>query len=620
MFHSGKMAAARPPRVAAWVCSAFVLAHSLFLAEAAWATITVPRFESQWSVANTDQTLYLAFDPKKGLQVKEVLKKLDERRFGKWKFDAVEIQADFLKYLKPEEKEAPMEVIAMFWHSDHRMDFDAGHSLFFRHDREKSSFVTTGKWDDIPEGTTIDQCLPDIRRSIRLQEEFLTIFKKASLDQIERILAFILENEDPVTTNLGNHYFVQTAADFIGDQGGTAAEKIRERLSVSTTPRERALLIELIGSLPASKLSFDALIPYLDRSHPTDVRRMAILFLTRMDSFQATGEFARFLVEDDPDLASFLFLLCGEWNHSGPEVKNPAVLKPLADLAESMKRRRDSTTTDHLNRTVERYWSALYSYDHPRHLPILMDLALDKTNPNAVVAQRHIQELSGVEIKMDNLSPMMNWRKQNRPAFESPYDLQTPTGIASWLEAADRSGKRAQTILMKLWDFEPHINEGILIEKARNNEIARKLLADLWDKDRLSVDARRTLVKDHLSFRLVRVPNPPDEKRENLFTVEIAAVTDFPFPAGANIGYRQAIALDREPKLERYSEGFSLCGIAKRDGLGTLTGTSADGSKLNAIVQIRELETSLRDGANDYVLLWELEWKVEPLDLRSEPK
>lgn len=92
------------------------------------------------------------------------------------------------------------------------------------------------------------------------------------------------------------------------------------------------------------------------------------------------------------------------------------------------------------------------------------------------------------------------WWERHKQLLVPECDLRTTAGINVWLEAAAKAEPDVPKVLLKLWEFEPVIAETALIAAARTNPAARNVLAKLWGEGRLSVDARKTIVKNHLRF------------------------------------------------------------------------------------------------------------------------
>ena len=258
---------------------------------------------------------------------------------------------------------------------------------------------------------------------------------------------------------------------------------------------------------------------------------------------------------------------------------------------------------------------ALYSYGHPRHIPMLLDWGLDGNAPHAQDAMWLLPSLTGLTIPVGDRQAWRTWWERNKRVLDPEYDLRTAAGINVWLDASAKAEPDVQKILLKLWEFEPAIDEPTLIKIAGKNPLARTVLAKLWSDDRLSVEARKTIVRNHLSFHLEQVPATPDETSKNRYRVRIAATADFPFPSVAYqmIEYNGAIALNGEPVLANHqSVGFHLSDILNKGRSPFVTGVHGDRVVAHALVQVRE--------GNENAPVWELEWQPEPLEVDGDPE
>jgi hypothetical protein len=241
-----------------------------------------------------------------------------------------------------------------------------------------------------------------------------------------------------------------------------------------------------------------------------------------------------------------------------PKIKNPNVVIPLTDLVRTMRSQHLLDDPSHSGMAC-RVLEFLSYYNHPAHIPLLVEWATDKGHPTAEIAMYSLATLAGLPVKRHNADAWRLWLESNKSVLDKRYNLSSREGIIVWLEASEKAGAETQKILMNLWTFESTIPEEALIEEAKDNIIARNVLGDLWHKDRLSLPARRTLVKQHLSFHLVRVPTALDSPVGNFFSVQIAAKSDFPFPASAILRFRGAIALNAEPNSDHIIPQACAC-------------------------------------------------------------
>jgi hypothetical protein len=593
--------------VRTWNILLLFLVGSLLPVAPVNATSVIPTFDTQWSTARATYVVRLTFDQKTGFSVKEILKGANNAP-AQWNFEEDEFRKNLGFSVKRWNLKNPIEMIAFLRNEqDGKWHYNYSEFVFLQGN-------TIHSFGYVKPDMTRHTLLAALREAESLQLEFnVMLSRPMTRERLDELISFLLKHANPENVSrYQGDYFMENAKRQLGMHSPQASSWILERLVATQAERELTTLIELVRGFPPTDSAFETIAGFLDHSHTETVRRAAIRAVRSIDSFRALDLFIPYLTPDEPELASLLTPLNG-LDSPSPLVKNPVVVKPLAELVRAM---RSTHVLDDPNPPGMAYFllSFLSNYNHPRHIPLLVEWATDNTDPAANNAMFCLAELSGLPVRRNDANAWRLWWERNKSVLDEEYDLSSAAGLKTWLEASEKSDSDIRQILMKLWTFEPTIPEDALIEEAENSEIARNALADLWHKDRLSVSARRSLVKQHLSFHLVRVPTELDKPFGNFYSVRIAAKSNFPFPAGAIIHYRGAIALNGDPELKPFRTSFSLHRISSRTGLSTLTGFHADRDQLNAMVQLKEIDEPWRKSA----LLWELEWKLEPLTLRSE--
>jgi hypothetical protein len=597
--------------VRTWYLLFLFLCGTLFPIASGNADTSILTFDTQWSTARAACVVRLTFDTKTGLSVKEILKGVNNAP-AQLKFEEEEFRSKLASVLKRWDLKTPIEVIA-FLHVNHegRWNYEHSEFLFLQGD-------TIHGLERAEPGMTRHALLAALRETVSLQSGFNGLLTRPmTREQFDELVGFLLKHaqlgKPGRISRYQGDYFLENAKRHLGSYTPQALSWILERLLSSQAEREQNTLIELVLGFPPTDSAFEAVGGFIDRSHPLSLRRTAIRAVRSIDPYRALDLLIPYLTPDEPALTSFLWPLSGI-DEPPLEIRNPVAVKPLTDMILAI-RTRHLQNDPYPPATGYFLLEFLTNYNHPRHIPMLVDWATDDGDPNAGSAMQclaSISDLPGRPSRRDAKAWLL-WWDHNKSVLDRDYDLSTAAGIRAWLETSEKADKDIRAILMKLWTFEPTIAEDALIEEAKKNGIARSLLAGFWSKDRLSVSARRSLVKQHLSFHLVRMPNAPDSPVGNFFSVRIAAKSNFPFPFGTIIHYRDAIALNGDPQMEPFRTSFNLDGIL-RAGSSTLSGFHHDGDRLNAVVQLKELDDPRRNST----LLWELEWKLEPLVLRNE--
>ena len=368
-------------------------------------------------------------------------------------------------------------------------------------------------------------------------------------------------------------------------------------------------LLRLAGSTARGEVAFDAVAGLLDPERPSAVRYAAISALASIDPYRAQERLIPLLRADEPMLRSVFHVLRG----SDPFRLNPAVVEPLRKLTEAVRRRH----------RFDREALAQESYDladvlghlgHPKLLPGLVEWVQSDDHVSAEKATEVLRALTGMSPRED-AHEWERWWKKAKPLLEAKYDLRRARDRREWYRAYRSGGAEGRALLLRLWAFEPALDERAMVREAggEGGDVAKIALAALWTGGRLSSATKGDLVEKFLSVRL--------EERSDLSITDnrhlrIVGERRFPFPPGAWVHSRMSIVIGdgREATLDGSSGGTSSLGEgAKIQTLGSMSGGSYHGTpQARAILELRAVES---DAAGKAV--WKREWKLGPLRLQQ---
>ncbi len=384
-------------------------------------------------------------------------------------------------------------------------------------------------------------------------------------------------------------------------------EKALVALLQSAGAAARPVLLELAGATARGQQAFDTVADSLAPRQPRAVRRAAIAALARIDSYRAAERLAGLLEVEEPELR----LVLGALTAGEPSRLSPAVVEPLRKLVEVMRARQRRDRWAVVNESYALV-AAVGHHAHPRLLPGLLEWARTD-HPAAGQAAGELYRLTGLSPR-DDAKAWDAWWKKALPVLEARYDLRSAAGRTRWYRAWRTGSSETRRALLRLWAFEPQLDEPALVGETagKEGEVAKTVLAALWKHGRLSGATKGALVEKFLSVRLEEVPGRPISRAREL---RIVGTRHFPFPSEAWVNWRAGIVIgdDQQPKLEG---SFSSCSLGEGKGpllLGSLGGGSYPGSpRARALLELREVVYS-RGGQ----VVWKRQWALGPIRLQK---
>jgi hypothetical protein len=158
----------------------------------------------------------------------------------------------------------------------------------------------------------------------------------------------------------------------------------------------------------------------------------------------------------------------------------------------------------------------------------------------------------------------------------------------------------------------PHENG--LLKQATNNANAKHELATLWNAQHLSRAAKKAIVNQFVTFKLVE-EYPYDlirfpARRE----LKLMACADFPFPQSAwvQFGYNIAVATNPALAADDFGNTYSLGEPPAQ--FGSYSGTHPGHPEVRALIQMREVIY----GKWHPKTLWTIHKELKPITLRQE--
>ena len=436
-----------------------------------------------------------------------------------------------------------------------------------------------------------------------------------SIERTRQLIAFALEHHqpndprDPFRPFRPNYHLGQVAAalDHPGDdEQGLILQALRE----AKTPREHIILLNLAERIPLRDNAPDAVALFLPPSHPPAVREAAMEALSRINGCRAVDYLAPYLVPDEPLLLTVLTNLGPRsFPPQDPRLNRKAV-DALARLAQSIKE------SDQGKQVLQNIPGALSGqiahYMHPRLLPVLYALALSGDAASCAQSFSDLQAATGLKYEQADKTSWEAWRKKAQPLLDGDLDLQTAAGLELWMERYAQADPATQRILMNLWFFEPTVDEAALIDSAERNEAAKKALAELWQRDRLSEAARKAIVQRFLSVKLVSQPPEEAKKDKSLYGVAVVVSSSFPFPQAAWMDNREVISFGpRAPAFQDENWGNWSLQDKGAEGLSRTDSVhAASPPQVRAILELRE-----NGFPHSHDTPWTLTWNLGPIQL-----
>jgi hypothetical protein len=451
--------------------------------------------------------------------------------------------------------------------------------------------------------------LKDARDAIAVVEGRKTLLSHKPSAQRLRGLVQLLQRLPPA----GQLHHLYEAARAIAPLQPEEERALVELLRRPDFPVEPALLLAIAGATAKGDLAFAAVSERLGRKEEPEVRHAAIEALARIDAYRAQEALIPVLDIDEPALRDAL----AAFSSSEPFRQNPAALEPLEKLTKRVRARHRYGDRQTMINESYALSGVLRYCAHPRQLDGLFEWALADDHGSARQALIYLEEATGLNYEDANGKPLKEpwrqWRERAKPAIDTRYDLTTTAGRSAWCKAYHDADADIRRLLMRLWAFEPKIDEAALMNDAtakETSEAAKAVLAEFWKHGRLSGDSKKGIVEKFVRVRLEEVPNQPASSRQ----LRVVGERDFPFPEQAWVHHRADIAIgERKPTFEASgSYSISSLGVAGPLTLGTRGGGVYPGTpEARALVEVREVTPS-------HQVIWRHQWELGPLQLRSD--
>jgi hypothetical protein len=387
-------------------------------------------------------------------------------------------------------------------------------------------------------------------------------------------------------------------------------------LQHATAACDQAVLLELAG-LVRWNGAFDATAKFLDRGYAPAVRRAAMQALGQIDRYRAVDHLVPLLTLDEPELRIALLSLGPVWYPPQDRILNIKAVDPLAKLARDLRTRHHEQGPQVLLNESYALAAQLERYFHPRLAGILYEWALANDHASSEQALSDLKSAAGLKLNRGDADAWREWWKNAQPLLEKEYELRTDEGRDVWMKAWQAADEATREILMRLWFFEPEIDESAILAVAKQSDVARLVLAELWQRKRLSPETRKAIVEHFLRFKLIE-ENVHTPMYRTWRSYGFVAETDFPFPADSWVSARSDLSqTEREPKIDESDSGGS--GSLQTAALGAFRSMGAQSNPgnplLRGVIELREV-----DHQNGGKVLWTLRWTPEPLRLQHLPE
>jgi hypothetical protein len=432
-----------------------------------------------------------------------------------------------------------------------------------------------------------------------------------SADRARKLLDFLLGHSESSAS-----YHLGLIARGLKPAHRAEEGAVLEAIKQAAVPAERELLLRLAGAVPLSGGAFEEVADWAERVHPPEVRRAAIESLARVVPYRAAGRLARLLSVDDPEVESVLRAV---GDGADPDLSprlNPEAVDALLVMACDLRQRVKAEGRDARRKLGDLLLDQVHHYAHPRLVPVLYEWARADAHGTGLRAYCYLRSLTGLEYAPEDRASWEAWWQGASRVLGARYDLQTEAGRRAWLEAYQYTDPAARRLLMRLWLFEPEIDEAWLLKAARGKkeaDAAKAVLADLWRGRRLSPETKEAVVRAFVAVRLVEEPSPNRKQFPGSRELRLVADRDFPFPEEAWVqpGYDITIG-DRPPRLGDSWGAISL------EGTGSITLGAMGGGKYlgspsaRAVLAVREVNP--HDGNK---VAWQVQWSLGPVQLRD---
>jgi hypothetical protein len=423
-----------------------------------------------------------------------------------------------------------------------------------------------------------------------------------SAERVRQLVRF-LEAQQPA----GRRHHQHAASARLRPLAAVEEQALAALLTKPDSPVDRVVLLELAADTARDPAVFKAAASHLDRRQPAAVRRAAIHAVAAIDPYRAQEQLAPLLDVAEGELRDVLQAL----RQGEPFRLNPVVVDPLRKLTEAFRQRQQRDRHALANESYA-LAGVLRHYGHPRLLAGLVAWVRADDHVSANQAESELRAWTGLGLR-ENPRAFEAWWGKAEHVLGAEYNLREAAGRERWYTAWLAGNAGVRQILLRLWAFEPAIDEPSLIREAAGarEEGAKAVLATLWKHGRLSGKAKKTIVEKFLTVELEEVPLQDAGARREL---RIVGRRRFPFPPEAWVRWRAAIEIgDRKPALDDSWNSRSLGESEGPLSLGSLGGGSHPGRpEARAILEVWE-----QDSHGDKAVVWKHQWNLGPIRLRE---
>lgn len=411
-------------------------------------------------------------------------------------------------------------------------------------------------------------------------------------------------------------YLLGKIAEALRDPSDEEELELIDALQRAQNPQEQRKLLEVARLVPVRDRSFDAVADFVSPDHAPEVRRAAMQAIQRINGFRAVGVLVPLLSRKEPELKTALQSLGPVSVPSSDKILNLKAVEALEKLAGEIeleyKRRGQAVNSDNtFGNQCGAFVMQLQHFAHPRLIPILMAWALGPEHPSWGQAWSNLCAITGLNIPRENPSAWQQWWDKAKPLLSPQYDLKTKEGRNFWMEAWTASDSASRRILLNLWWFEPDVDEPALLTAAKTSGAARAVLSELWRLNRLSPDAKRSIVEGLVSLRIgggEKINGRPD--------FYLAAETEFNFPQNAQVEYRLGDLGGKHPGTQIDQEPWGARGLnGDLSRIGGVEEDSPDSGMVHAALDIREV--SFRPERR---VLWSVRKEIGPIKVDTSSR
>lgn len=414
-------------------------------------------------------------------------------------------------------------------------------------------------------------------------------------------------------------YLFQKVAVGLYHPSSEEESALADLLRAAATDEQKSLVLAVIANIKPTPSLFKAVLPWVDVSTPKLTRREAIRALLACDAYEGAGVLAQFLRADD----QLLDVLVASLSNSGwsreDNAHHPAVIKRLSELGRQILDQ--SKTRD--NNAVNRGYACLgliQSYIHPELLPLLVEWSGTSETSTHAQALSNLRSILGLSDSKTTDKEVIDWWSKNKAWVVRPYDLTKPDELDVWLtEWRTHDDPVARKVLLYHWDFQPAIPEQELLKRCEGAEPVKLVLAELWQRKRLSAGTRKEIVRRYVKMKIVMQPNRYTTKAIP-GEVSIQSERRFPFPEAAWINCTGDLAANREAEIVDHQSGGSWS-LSGKGPMGFYGASGTGDLSVKGIVEVWEKDYHTSPPKE----LWRLRWKLSQtyrekvIEVEAEP-